>query len=79
MTFDTTGPWNGLPAREALRRVRATVTPAWEAWIVLTFDQQTIWCARRRADNALAHADTPARLLAHIADADEKLASGRDW
>ncbi len=79
MATDTSDPWEGLPAREALRRIRATVAPTWEAWIVLTFDQVVIWCARRRADNALAHADTPARLLAHIADADEKLASGREW
>ncbi len=79
MTTDTSDPWDGLPARAALRRIRATLPPAWEAWIVLTFDQQTIWCARRRTDNALTHGDTPARLLAHIAEADEKLASGREW
>ncbi len=73
MSDEGSGPWAGLPAQEALRRVRQTVSPRWEAWIVLTFDQQLIWCARRRADSALAHGDTPARLLAHIADADDKL------
>ncbi len=39
----------------------------------LLTDAGTVWCARRLADGALTHADTPARLLQHIADADERL------
>ncbi len=73
MTDDTNEPWDGLPAEDALRRVRFSVIPRWEAWTVSTTDARTVWCARRLADGALTHADTPARLLQHIADADERL------
>jgi hypothetical protein len=80
MTADTNDPWAALPADEALRRVRHSVTPRWEAWTVTTTDAGTIWCARRLADGALAHGDHPGRLLQHIADADEDLVHGqRGW
>ncbi len=68
--------WAALPEDEALRRVRETLAPGWTAWTVKVTplpgsqDQVTIWCGRRLADNALAHGDSPACLLAHIGDAE---------
>lgn len=47
MTHDTNDPWQALPTGEALRRVRHSVTPRWEAWTVTTTDEGIIWCARR--------------------------------
>jgi hypothetical protein len=74
MAHDPSDPWAALPTSEALRRVRHCITPRWEAWTVTTTDQGIIWCARRLADGALTHGDHPARLLEHIADADDQLA-----
>ena len=79
MTDDGSYPWADLPTEEALRRVRHSITPRWEAWTVATTHAGLVWCARRRADSALAHGDTPARLLAHIADADEALLRHPGW
>ncbi len=67
--------WTALSEDEALRRVREALAPCWTAWTVKVItmpgtDQVTIWCGRRLADNALAHGDSPARLLAHIGDAE---------
>lgn len=68
--------WTALSEDEALRRVRETVAPRWTAWTVKITplpgreEQVTIWCGRRLADNALAHGDSPACLLAHIGDAE---------
>lgn len=74
------GPWAALSDDEALRRVRHSVTPRWEAWTVTTTDEGIIWCARRLADGALTHGDHPGRLLQHIADADDSLAHDqRNW
>jgi hypothetical protein len=73
MAYDGNDPWESLPAEEALRRVRHSITPGWQAWTVSTSHEGIIWCARRLADGAVTHADTPARLLQHIADADEAL------
>jgi hypothetical protein len=78
MATGTDGPWAGLPVDEALRRVRHSITPRWEAWTVATSHEGIIWCARRLADGALTHGDTPARLLHHIAGADEALLYQRD-
>lgn len=65
---------------EALRRVRHSITPRWEAWTVTTTHQGIIWCARRLADGALTHGDHPGRLLQHIAYADDDLAhEQRGW
>ncbi len=73
-------PWAALPTEEALRRVRHSVTPRWEAWTVSTTDAGIIWCARRLGDGALVHGDHPGRLVEHIADADDALAGGqRGW
>ena len=80
MAHDSNDPWAALPVGEALRRVRHSVTPRWEAWTVTTTDEGIIWCARRLGDGALTHADHPGRLLEHIADADDKLAADqRGW
>ena len=80
MTPDCNDPWAALPEDEALRRVRHSITPRWEAWTVTTTDTGTIWCARRLGDGALTHGDHPGRLLEHIADADDKLAGDqRGW
>ncbi len=80
MPNDPNDPRAALPTCEALRRVRHSVTPRWEAWTVTTTDQGIIWCARRLGDGALTHGDHPGRLLEHIADADEKLLSEqRGW
>ena len=73
MELDSSDPWKGLPTEEALRRVRFSITPRWEAWTVSTTETGTIWCARRQADSALTHAGSPGHLLQHIADADEAL------
>ena len=68
--------WAALPEDEALRRVRETLAPGWTAWTVEitprpgSEERVTIWCGRRLADNALAHGDSPACLLAHIEDAE---------
>jgi hypothetical protein len=68
--------WAALPEDEALRRVCETLAPRWTAWTVTITplpggkEQVTIWCGRRLADNALAHGDSPACLLAHIGDAE---------
>ncbi len=68
--------WAALPEDEALRRVCESLAPGWTAWTVKitplpgSREQVTIWCGRRLADNALAHGDSPARLLAHIGDAE---------
>jgi hypothetical protein len=78
MADDGNDPWAGLCPDEALRRVRHSVTPRWQAWTVATSHEGIIWCARRLADGALTHGDTPARLLHHIADADEALLYQRD-
>lgn len=70
-------PWAELPEDEALARVRKSVHPRWKVWTVKTFvlpgrsEQVTMWCASRRFDGALTHADHPGRLLQHIAYADE--------
>ncbi|MGE5136850.1 MAG: hypothetical protein ACM32E_28640 [Gemmatimonadota bacterium] len=79
MQLDGCDPWKGLPIEEALRRVRFSITPRWEAWTVSTTDAGTIWCARRQADAALTHADSPGHLLQHIADADEALLDEKRW
>ena len=80
MPNDPNDPWAALPTGEALRRVRHSITPRWEAWTVTTTDAGIIWCARRLADGALTHGDHPGRLLEHIADADDKLAADqRGW
>ena len=80
MPSDLNDPWATLPTDEALRRVRHSVTPRWEAWTVTTTDQGIIWCARRLGDGALTHGDHPGRLLEHIADADDALAlDQRGW
>ncbi len=76
MACDSRDPWAGLPEEEALRRVRYSVTPRWEAWTVSTCEAGLVWCARRLADGALTHGDTPGRLLQHIADADEAARCG---
>lgn len=73
MTDDSSDPWAQLTTEEALRCVQHTVCPRWMAWFVPTTHEGIIWCARRYADGALTHADTPGRLLHHIADADEAL------
>ncbi len=67
--------WAALSEDEVLRRVRESLAPSWTAWTVKVTplpgtDQVTIWCGRRLADNALAHGDSPARLLAHIGGAE---------
>ena len=73
-------PWAALSDGEALRRVQFSITPRWEAWTVATTHGGIIWCARRLGDGALTHADHPARLLEHVADADDKLTSDqRGW
>lgn len=80
MPSDPNDPWPALSTEEALRRVRHSITPRWEAWTVATTDTGIIWCARRFADGALTHGDHPGRLLEHIADADETLTSQqRGW
>ena len=80
MADDTNDPWAALATEEALRRVRHSIAPRWEAWTVTTTDAGTIWCARRLGDGALTHGDHPGRLLEHIADADDKLAADqRGW
>lgn len=80
MPEDSSDPWTVLPEDEALRRVRHSIAPRWEAWTVTTTHQGIIWCARRLADGALTHADRPGHLLEHIAYADEDLAhQQRGW
>ena len=80
MAEDSSDPWTALPDDEALRRVRHSVMPRWEAWTVTTTDEGVIWCARRLGDGALTHGDHPGRLLQHIADADDSLAHDqRGW
>lgn len=69
-------PWAALSHDDALSRVRKSIHPGWEAWTVGTTDEGLIWCARRFRDGALAHGDTPARLLAHCADADTDAYTG---
>ncbi len=70
-------PWAALSEEEALFRVRKSIHPRWEAWTCTNTvpggDRITVWCARRRSDSALVHADSPGQLLQHLAYADEDL------
>lgn len=80
MPNETNDPWQALSTDEALRRIRHSICPRWEAWTVPLWGGGTVWCARRLADGALTRGDHPARLLEHIAHADEDLAhKQRGW